>query len=68
MTRYQITFAWPNEDWTWIDVKEASFHAAICTALSRCPASCRIVRIENLDAWRPAPATLSDASAALRDC
>jgi hypothetical protein len=44
--KYQITFIWPNEDWTWINRQAADFHQAMLMALDECPAGCRVLRIE----------------------
>lgn len=48
MTLFQITFVWPNDDWTWIDVEAVSFHQAMLIALDKCPATCRVKGIERL--------------------
>lgn len=48
MTLFQITFVWPNDDWTWIDVEAVSFHQAMLIALDKCPATCRVHHIERL--------------------
>jgi hypothetical protein len=48
MTLFQITFAWPNDDWTWIDVKASDFHQAMLFALDKCPATCRVQRVERM--------------------
>jgi hypothetical protein len=45
---FQITFAWPNDDWTWIDVEANDFHQAMLIALDKCPLTCRVQRIERL--------------------
>ena len=42
MKTYEITFVWPNEDWTWIYVEVNDFHQAMFVALDKCPATCRI--------------------------
>jgi hypothetical protein len=44
--RYQITFAWPNGDWTWINRQASDFHQAIFIALEECPTGCRVRNIE----------------------
>jgi hypothetical protein len=48
MTLFQITFVWPNDDWTWIDVEANDFHQSMLIALDKCPATCRVQRIERL--------------------
>jgi hypothetical protein len=42
MKNYEITFEWPNGDWTWIDVEANDFHQAMFIALDRCPLTCRV--------------------------
>jgi hypothetical protein len=42
----QITFVWPNGDWTWINVEANDFHQAMLIALDKCPSHCRVQRIE----------------------
>lgn len=39
---YQVTFEWPNGDWTWIDIEAKDFHQAILMALLQCPRECSI--------------------------
>ena len=46
MTKYQITFVWPNDDWTWIDVEANDFHQAMLIGIDKCPLTCRVKRIE----------------------
>jgi hypothetical protein len=41
MKNYEITFVWPNDDWTWIYVEAVDFHQALLLALQRCPRECR---------------------------
>lgn len=48
MTLFQITFVWPNDDWTWIDVEANDFHQSMLFALDKCPAGCRVKSIERL--------------------
>lgn len=48
MTTFQITFVWPDDDWTWIDVEANDFHQAMLIALDKLPSSCRVHRIEKL--------------------
>jgi hypothetical protein len=43
---FQITFAWPNDDWTWINVEANDFHQAMLVALDKCPLNCRVQKIE----------------------
>lgn len=50
MTLFQITFVWPNDDWTWADVEANDFHQAMLFALDKCPAGCRVKSIERLKA------------------
>jgi hypothetical protein len=42
MKNYEITFEWPNGDWTWIYVEAVDFHQAILWALDRQPATTRV--------------------------
>jgi hypothetical protein len=52
MTLFQITFVWPNDDWTWTDVEANDFHQAMLFALDKCPATCRVKSIERLQAGK----------------
>jgi hypothetical protein len=47
-TKFQITFVWPNDDWTWIDVEALDFHQSMLVALDKCPPNCRVKSIERL--------------------
>jgi hypothetical protein len=42
MKNYEITFVWPNDDWTWIYVEVRDFHSAMLRALDACPRGCRV--------------------------
>jgi hypothetical protein len=42
MKNYEITFAAPNGDWTWIYVHAVDFHDALLLALQCCPRGCRV--------------------------
>ena len=46
MKNYEITFEWPNGDWTWIDVEANDYHQAMLIGLDRCPLSCRVHNIQ----------------------
>lgn len=48
MKRFQITFIWPNDDWTWIDIEASDFHQAMLVALDKLPFSCRVHNIMRL--------------------
>src|SRR5580693_7801925 len=61
MNNYEITFEWPNGDWTWIYLEAKDFHEAICRALCECPRECRVhnvhfVTVDQLTANRAAAA------------
>jgi hypothetical protein len=45
MTRYEITFVWPNDDWTWIYREAKDFHTAMLIALMELPVECRVKSI-----------------------
>ena len=45
MKRYEITFEWPNGDWTWAVVEANDFHQAMLIALDKCPLTCRVHRV-----------------------
>jgi hypothetical protein len=42
---YEITFEWPNGDWTWTFSDEEDFHGAMLQALKLCPPSCRVAKV-----------------------
>ena len=42
MKNYEITFVWPNDDWTWIYMEVRDFHSAMLRALDACPRGCRV--------------------------
>lgn len=42
MKNYEITFEWPNGDWTWIYAQANDFHQAMLIALDKCPLTCRV--------------------------
>lgn len=42
MKNYEITFEWPNGDWTWTYVEANDFHQAMLVALDKCPLTCRV--------------------------
>lgn len=46
MKNYEITFVWPNEDWTWIYVEAIDFHDAMAMAIQKCPRDCRVHSIQ----------------------
>jgi hypothetical protein len=46
--KYQITFEWPNGDWTWIDRDLFDYHEAMLVALRACPRECRVHNIQRL--------------------
>jgi hypothetical protein len=48
MKDYQITFEWPNGDWTWLNTRARDYHQIILMALDACPTTCRVRRIEFL--------------------
>jgi hypothetical protein len=48
MQTYQITFEWPNSDWTWTNIEARDFHQSILLALNACPATCRVISIQSL--------------------
>jgi hypothetical protein len=63
MKHYEITFEWPNGDWTWIDVEANDFHQSMLIALDRCPLTCRVHSIqfftrEQVEASRKAKADI----------
>jgi len=49
MKRYEVTFEWPNGDWTWVFILVKDFHEAMLQALILCPATCRVHRV----VWMP---------------
>jgi hypothetical protein len=60
---YEITFEWPNGDWTWIDVEANDYHQAMLIGLDRCPLTCRVHSIqfftrEQVEASRKAKADI----------
>jgi hypothetical protein len=42
MKNYEVTFVWPNQDWSWIYVEAPDFHDAMLSALKACPRECRV--------------------------
>jgi hypothetical protein len=48
MKKYQLTFVWPNGDWTWTDVEAKDFHEAMILALLKLPETCRVQRVDLL--------------------
>jgi hypothetical protein len=44
--KFQITFVWPDDDWTWINVEANDFHQAMLIALDKCPTLARVKNIE----------------------
>lgn len=42
MKNYELTFVWPNDDWTWTYVEASDFHQAMLMALDKCPLTCRV--------------------------
>ena len=47
---YEITFEWPNGDWTWIYESAPDFHDALALALDKCPATARVHSIVHMTA------------------
>lgn len=39
---YEITFEWPNGDWTWVYETAPDYHDAMALALDKCPLGCRV--------------------------
>lgn len=58
MNRYELTFEWPNGDWTWVYRESPDFHDAMLVALRECPKDCRVHKVMPMPA--PAPAPLAD--------
>jgi hypothetical protein len=52
VTRFEITFKWPDDSWTWIEVEALDFHEAILEALKQCPPECRVQSLINLTLMR----------------
>jgi hypothetical protein len=50
MIKFEITFVWPNGEWTWINVEALDFQDAMGIAISRLPISCRIKSIVKVKA------------------
>ena len=48
MKTYQITFVWPNGDWTWTDKEANDWHQVMLIALENCLRECRVQWIERL--------------------
>ena len=42
MKTYEVTFVWPNDDWTWVYTEAKDFHAAMLQAMLACPDMCRV--------------------------
>jgi hypothetical protein len=42
MKNFEVTFEWPNGDWTWIYVEAVDFHQVMLLALANCPRECRV--------------------------
>jgi len=43
---FEITFLWPNGNWTWIQETASDFHDVMLVALLQCPREARVLRIE----------------------
>jgi hypothetical protein len=39
---FELTFEWPNGDWTWTYYQARDFHEALLEALKQCPDGCRV--------------------------
>jgi hypothetical protein len=39
---FELTFEWPNGDWTWIYYQARDFHDAMLEALKQCDVGCRV--------------------------
>lgn len=39
---YEITFVWPNGDWTWIYASAPDFHDVLAIAVDKCPDGARV--------------------------
>jgi hypothetical protein len=50
MKNYEVTFEWPNGDWTWIYVEGEDFHKAMLLALASCPRDCRVHHLQFMTA------------------
>ena len=50
MKNFEVTFEWPNGDWTWIYVEAVDFHQALLLALQRCPRECRVHHLQFMTA------------------
>jgi hypothetical protein len=50
MKNYEVTFEWPNGDWTWIYVETEDFHKAMLLALASCPRDCRVHHLQFMTA------------------
>jgi hypothetical protein len=50
MKNYEVTFEWPNDDWTWIYVEARDFHHAIIVALEQCPRGCLVHGVQFMTA------------------
>jgi hypothetical protein len=46
--KYQLTFVWPDDSWTWHDTDANDFHQAMLIALDKCPSGCRVKSIQLL--------------------
>ena len=42
MTTYEVTFVWPNDDWTWVYVEAVDFQDAMLKSMLACPNACRV--------------------------
>ena len=60
MKNFEVTFEWPNGDWTWIYVEAKDFHEAICRALCECPRECRIHHLQFMTAEQVAANKAND--------
>jgi hypothetical protein len=63
MRNYEITFAWPNGNETWIYAEAIDFQQAMLVALDKCPLTCRVRSILFLT---PEQLAANKASAARR--
>jgi hypothetical protein len=45
MDEFEVTFRWPNDDWTWIYVEAKDFQSAMFKAMEKCPDGCRVKSI-----------------------
>ena len=50
MKNFEVTFVWPNDDWSWIYVEAVDFHQALLLALQLCPRECRVHHLQFMTA------------------